>query len=107
MKAAKMTRPQIKRQSVEELIALKETKDALIARIEKLDELLANAERSLISLIDQGADASQAGYTLSVRTTERRYPAWKEHFIQHLGQEAARNVLENTEPRVYRSLVVA
>jgi hypothetical protein len=43
---------------------------------------------------------------VTIRDIARRFPAWKEHFIELAGKSAADQVLEGTEAKVYRNLVV-
>lgn len=91
---------------VEKLLALKETQKALKERLEVMDQAIRESEESILAQITRGADATHCGYAVSVQTIERRYPAWKEHFIEKLGKSAADAVLIATEPTVYRRVVI-
>jgi hypothetical protein len=91
---------------VEKVLALRETHKALKDRLELMDKALREAEGDVLAKLDAGADLAHCGYAVSVQVVERRYPAWKEEFIARLGKAHAGEVLESTEPTVYRKVVV-
>jgi len=91
---------------VQEHLALKESIKALNRRIELLTESLDKSEQNLIAKLDFGADPSACGFDLSVRETEKRFPAWKEHFISAQGKAEADRILESTEAKLYRDLII-
>lgn len=99
-------KPIITASDVNEYLALKESIQALKRRIEMLTESLDQSETTLISKLDFGADTSACGFNLSIRETEKRFPAWKEHYIEACGKEAADDILEGTQAKVYRDLVI-
>lgn len=99
-------KPLITVTEVNEYLALKESIQALKRRIELLTESLDHSEANLISKIDFGADANACGFNLSVRESEKRFPAWKEHFIAKCGKVAADRILESTDAKLYRDLIV-
>jgi hypothetical protein len=87
-------------------MAMRETQRALKDRLELMDRSIKDAETNLIAQIEAGADITQCGYDVSVQAVERRYPTWKEHFIESLGKDAADAVLEATKPTVYKRVVI-
>ncbi len=91
---------------VNEYLALKESIAALKRRIETLTESQNKLEATIVKKLDFGADTSSCGFHLSVSQTERRFPAWKEHFIESCGKEKADRVLESTEAKIYKNLVI-
>ena len=74
--------------------------------LERMQEELKVEEQNLIDKIDEGADLRYCSYSLDIKETFRRYPAWKEHFVELAGKEAADRVTEETEPKRYRSIVI-
>lgn len=99
-------KPFITAAEVNEYLALKESIQALKRRTELLTKSLGHSEANMIAKIDSAADASACGYTLGVRESEKRFPAWKEHFIAKCGKTAADRILETTDAKLYRDLVV-
>lgn len=91
---------------INEYLALKESIAALKRRIETLTKSTDKLEETIVSKLDFGADASTCGFLLSIRQSEKRFPAWKEHFIQTCGKQEADRVLESTEAKVYRDLII-
>ncbi len=89
---------------IEELLALKETQKELKRRLALIDQSVQSSEGAIIVKLDSDADLSSCGFGLEVKESERRYPAWKEHFTELAGKEAADRVLAQTEPKVYRNL---
>ncbi len=91
---------------IEQLIAMRETQKSLKDRLALMDQSIDQLSEKLIGLVDSGADLSQCGYHVSIQTSERRYPAWKEHFISRLGKADADDILEATTPVIHRKLVI-
>ncbi len=91
---------------IEQLLALRETQKELKRRLELIDQSVDSTEQAIISKLDSGANISACGFGLEVKQVERRYPAWKEHFIDLAGKEAADRVLAETDPKVYRNLKI-
>lgn len=90
---------------LEGLLAMKKQLKTLQGKMERIQEAIKCKEADLINLVDGGA-ASPAGFTLSIREFEKRYPAWKEHYISLTSQEQAEAILKQTEPTLYRNLVI-
>jgi hypothetical protein len=88
------------------ILAKRESLRRIRGYVDRLEESLKAAEQDIIAKLDQGADRSGCAYGLRVKETLRRYPAWKEHFIAAVGKEAADRVLEGTEPKSYRNLII-
>lgn len=91
---------------INEYLAIQESIAALKRRIETLTKSQDKLEETIISKIDFGADTSTCGFLVSVRHSQKRFPAWREHFIQVCGKEEADRVLECTEAKTYRDLVI-
>lgn len=105
MKSNAVTKPVITATEVNEFLAMKESIAALKRRIELLTKSVNQTEENLIAKIDLGANAAACGFLLSVRDSEKRFPAWKEHYISACGKEAADRILESTEAKLYRDLI--
>lgn len=106
MNSNALNKPVITSTEINEYLALKESISALKRRIEVLTKSTDKLEETIVSKLDFGGDASACGYLLSVRQSEKRFPAWKEHFIQACGKQEADRILESTESKIYRDLVV-
>lgn len=91
---------------VNEYLALKESIQALKRRIELLTEGLDQSEKNIIAKLDLGANSFNCGLELTIRESQKRFPAWKEHFLAKCGKEAADEILSNTEPKIYRDLII-
>lgn len=96
----------VEKVKVEQILAMRETRKALQERLELVEKALSTAEDEIIGLIELGADVASAGYALSVNESQRRYPAWKEHFISFMGKAKADDILEATPATIYKKLVI-
>lgn len=91
---------------VQRVLALREAQQSLKDRLEVAEGALKSAEQEVIELLQGGANFSHCGHEVSIINSERRYPAWKEHFISRLGKADADQVLESTRPVIIRKLVI-
>ncbi|MBS1983587.1 MAG: hypothetical protein JST16_05385 [Bdellovibrionales bacterium] len=90
---------------VASVISMREALEGLKRRTKLLEESLKTAESELIERLSRGA-LNESSFEIFVKITERRYPAWKEHYLAMAGVEAASRVLEETKPAITQSLVV-
>jgi hypothetical protein len=91
---------------VTRLMNLRESKSFLKKRLEQIDIDLSTAEEELITRIEAGARI-QSRYPVSINTSERRYPSWKEAFIVAVGEMEAKKVTDSTEPTISKSIVIS
>lgn len=91
---------------IEEIMSLQVQSDQLKSHLEHVQEKMRDLENCVIHKIDAGAQVTGSFYALQVQKIERRYPAWKEHFIALAGKAAAEDIAERTEPKVYRTLKI-
>lgn len=91
---------------VHKFIALRESADSLKERLVFLEQSMKEIEICLIGHVDSGEDLLHCEFELSVRNAERRYPAWKEHFISRLGKIEADEVLAATSPPIHRKIII-
>ena len=87
------------------ILSLRDKRRFLKKQMDLVDGSLRECEQKLIERFSNGALVDE-GYDLYVRAVERRYPAWKEHFISQVGKEAADEVLKSTAPRRYFDLII-
>ena len=95
--------------SIDELqlfIKLQQEIKSLKANLADVEKAMQEAESQLITKIDEGAVLATDQFVVSIREIERRFPAWKEHYIAVAGKDAADQVLNETEAKLYRNLVV-
>lgn len=83
-----------------------ETKAFLKKRLEQIDSELEGLEQDLIERIEVGAKINSR-VPISIKTTERRYPSWKDAFIKIAGEAEAKKVIAATEPTVSKSIVIS
>ena len=90
---------------VEHILSLRRTFDAQRRRLEIAETALVEAEKTVIAQIESGA-AVISSYTVALRSIERRNVAWKSHFVELVGAEAAEAVLASTAPSITTKLLV-
>ena len=91
---------------VTKLLNLRDSKSFLKKRLEQVDTDLSAAEEELITRIEAGARI-QSRYPVSIKTSERRYPSWKDAFITAVGEMEAKKVTDSTEPTIAKSIVIS
>jgi len=106
---AVLKKPVISQQQIEALLVQRETLDSFKKRYELLENSVKATEQELIRLLEAGADVN-ADYELKIRSTERRFPHWKEHYAILANQVPSApgtdEILANTSPSVSKVLVV-
>jgi hypothetical protein len=98
--------PMVTTAEVERVIALRESRAAIKRNLERIDSALDQAEQEVIAKIDAEAGVSGCGYHILIKAIEKRFPAWKEHFIHLAGKGAADTILADTPAKTYRTLVI-
>lgn len=106
MKAVTLRKPIITLAEIESIVAMRETLKSDKERLEILQDIIKIHEQEIIRKLDQGAYVSSCEYVVSVRETEKRFPAWKEYFIENCGKALADENLDDTEETVYRDLLI-
>lgn len=91
---------------VAKVINLRESKAFIKKRLEQIDSDLAALEDDLIARIEDGARIESHHY-VSIKTTERRYPSWKDAFISVAGELEAKRIIDATTPTLSKSVVIA
>lgn len=98
--------PKITDSEVAHIQTLREVTKVLKARLEKLENELEANETQLISLLEDGA-INDSGFNISVNETSRRYPKYKEELEKRLGEKVLNQIIESTEAKVSKKLVIA
>lgn len=91
---------------VTRLMNFLESKAFLKKRLEQIDAHLETLEKELIARIEAGARINSR-FPISVRTTERRYPSWKEAFVKVAGESEAKKIVDSTAPTISKSIVIS
>ena len=91
---------------ISKVINLRESKSFLKKRLEQIEADLDSVECDLISRIEDGA-VIQSRFPVSIKTTERRYPSWKDAFVAAVGESEAKKVTESTRPTISKSIVIS
>lgn len=90
---------------VNQIVNLRDSRALLKRRLDEIESALEQAEEDVIKLVEAGV-VVKTSYPIKVKTSERHFPSWKDAFISHLGISAAAKVLAQTEPRIYKTLVI-
>ncbi len=90
---------------VNRIVSLRDSRAILKKRLEEIEANLEQAEEGVIRLVEAGS-AIETTYPIKVKVSERHFPSWKDAFISHLGLTAAAKVLAQTEPRIYKTLII-
>lgn len=88
------------------LMNLRESKVFIKKRLEQIDSDLTALEEELIVRIEAGAPI-ECPHPISVKTSERRYPSWKDAFISIAGEPKAKKVIDSTAPTITKSIVIS
>jgi len=99
-------RASINQEQIAKIMELKRTQQQLKDELAQIEKAIAQEESDLMEALEFGADTSNCGYKIELRTYQRRYPSWRDEFIARLGREAAVTFYKATEPRTYRKLVI-
>lgn len=99
-------RQSITDQEIEHILALRDSQDSFKRRLDLIDKALNRAESQVMDKLIQDASLKQCSFALGIEEAERRFPAWKEHFIEYAGKDAADRVLADTKPKIYRRLKI-
>ena len=99
------TQPVVTDNEVNRIVNLRDSRALLKKRLEEIEANLEQAEEGVIKLVEAGSIVSTT-YPIRVKTSERHFPSWKDAFISHLGLTAAAKVLAQTEPRIYKTLII-
>lgn len=91
---------------VTKLLNLRDSKSFLKKRLEQIDVDLSTAEEELITRIEAGARI-ESHYPVSIKTSERRYPSWKDAFINVVGETEAKKITDSTEPTISKSIIIS
>lgn len=98
--------PKITDSEVAQIQTLREMTKVLKARLEKLENELEANESHVIGLIESGA-SNECSFNISINETSRRYPKYKEELEKRLGEKVLNEIIENTEPKISKKLVIA
>lgn len=94
-------------QELERLSTLKSQYRELKEQLDLLEASVREVECAVLAKLNAGATVP-SGFEVTVKRTERRYPAWKEFFIKHVknGKQVADRILARTKPTVSRTVLV-
>jgi hypothetical protein len=93
-------------ETIKAILSLREKTSALKVELKTLEGILENRESDLLNQHERGLK-TPIGFEIVKKEVERRYPKWKEHFINIAGSSAADQVLADTTPTVSTYLVIA
>lgn len=104
MKAHKQA--QITNSEIAHIQTLRDMAKALKHRLEKLEAELEANETFVIQLLDNGA-VNDSTFNISVNETSRKHPKYKEEIERRLGEMVLNEIIQNTEPKTSKRLVIA
>ena len=105
LKLPKPTSDSITDIEIGKLIALRESKTRAKEHLAEIEDSLSLLEKDLIARIEAGAESQS--HVLSIKTTERSYPSWKDAFVGRLGDLEAKKVTDSTQPTVSKSIIIS
>lgn len=91
---------------VAKILNLRESKAFLKKRLAQIDSDLTALEEELIARIEAGARI-ESHHPVSIKTSERRCPSWKDEFISVAGESKAKKVIDSTTPTTSKSIVIS
>lgn len=100
-----LKQPKITNSEIAHIQTLRDMAKALKARLEKLENELEANESHVIGLIESGV-SNECSFNISINETSRRYPKFKEELEKRLGEKVLNQIIENTEPKVSKRLVI-
>ena len=106
MRAVTLRKPIITLTEIECILAMRETAKSINERLEILQDIIKIHEQEIIRKLDQGAYVSPCEYVVSVRATEKRFPASTKDIIDKCGKALADENLVDTEETVCRDLLI-
>ena len=106
IKAVSLRKPIITLAEIECIVAMRETAKSNKERLEILQDIIKIHEQEIIRKLDQGAYVSSCEYIVSVRETEKRFPARKQDFIDNCGKALADENLDDPEETLCRDLLI-
>ncbi len=101
-----LKQPSITDKEIAHIQTMREMTKVLKARLEKLVNELETNEQQIISLLEAGAQ-NNSSFNVSISETSRRYPKYKEEIEKRLGEEVVNEIINSTEPKLSKKLVVA
>jgi hypothetical protein len=104
--ALQISSPIVTNAEVAQILVLREAKESLKRRFELIEQSLDEAEAIVIAKLDAGALLDGCAHQVEIKISERRYPAWRDHFVNLAGKDLADQVLKDTPAKVYRHLMV-
>jgi hypothetical protein len=93
-------------QTVQEILKLRKIAKFVKEQSKEADSVLDAYESELIEAIVSGKAQIATKHQVAVNETGRRIVSWKECFERHVGKEIAEQIIENTEPTIYRHLIL-
>lgn len=104
MKAHKQAK--ITNSEIAHIKTLREITKALKERLDKLESELEVNETFVIGLLDSGA-LNASSFNISINETSRKHPKYKEEIEKRLGEIVLNEIIQNTESKTFKKLVIA
>lgn len=101
-----MTKAKITNSEIAHIQTLREMAKALKSRLEKLENELEANESYVISLLEVGA-INECSFKISVNETSRKHPKYKDEIEKRLGEKVLNEIIESTEAKISKKLVIA
>lgn len=93
-------------EQVREFFQINEEVKTLKSKLQAAEEDRDQKQALIYEALKNGAKTDHLTYDCVSKESERRYPPWKEHFIQFAGQKKADLILKKTQPIVYNTVIV-
>lgn len=77
-----------------------------VLSLRELKKALTKNESQLIELLECGCAVNSA-FSISINESFKTYPKYKEEIEKRLGEEILREIIESTQPKQFKKLVIA
>ena len=90
---------------VVKILNLRESKNFMKSRLEQIEDELSVLETRMVELIELNMPIVSR-HIVNVKVSERRYPSWKDAFINYCGEQESKKIVASTTPTISKSIVI-
>ena len=96
----------ITNREIREILTLKEELKVYESKAQITKESLQIKEKELFDALKKGAKTSELRWDVLPKVISRRFPKWKDFFINFAGEKAAQKILNKTKPTLYYTVSI-
>jgi len=91
---------------ISQILSMREMKKKLAKKLDKIEKDLKRYENEMMDLIDLGCDIDSV-FNISISESSKTYPKYKEELEERLGEDVVLEIIENTEPKIFKKLIIS